>query len=360
MNTAAEHRRNFASDNWAGAHPEVIDAIVAANIGHTPSYGGDPWTTQFAQIMRTEFGPDTAVFPVLNGTGANVLALQAALPRWGAVICAASAHINADETGAPEKTGGLKLLPVPTPDGKLTPELVDLEAWGWGNQHRAQPLAISVSQVTEWGTCYTPDELRQLAAHAHERGMLLHLDGSRLSNAAAHLGVSLGEAAAGADIVSLGGTKNGLLGAEAVIVRQPDMAPGIEYLRKTVLQLGSKMRFLSAQLTALYAGDLWLRSAQHANDMAGALTAGLKSIAEAGDQGAAARGIRIVQPVQSNVVFATLPPHIAEHARAEFAFADWQGDHTVRLMCAFDTTSDDVDALLLRIRNAAALEHRNG
>lgn len=342
--------RGFASDNWAGAHPEVIDAVVAANTGHAPSYGGDAWTEWFGEIMRQHFGDDARAFPVLNGTGANVLALQAALPRWGAVVCADTAHIHCDETGAPEKTGGLKLLPASTPDGKLTPDLVDAVSWGRGNFHRAQPLAVSISQSTEWGTCYTPEEIADLAEHAHGLGMILHIDGSRLGNAAAHLGTSLGALTAGADIVSLGGTKNGLLGAEAIVVLNPDVADGIEYLRKTVLQLGSKMRFLSAQLNALYAGDLWLRSARHANEMATRLAAGLDQLATGG-----APGVEIVQAVQSNVVFASIPDRAAAHARTRFAFADWKGRGVVRLMCAFDTTPQDVDDLLALIREGIAL-----
>ena len=368
--TAADPSRAFASDNWAGAHQEVIDAIVAANTGHAPSYGADDWTNRFDDIMRQHFGADARAFPVLNGTGANVLALQSALPRWGAVVCADTAHINTDETGAPEKTGGLKLLQVPTPDGKLTPELVDTVSWGRGVIHRAQPLAVSISQSTEWGTGYTPDEIRELAEHVHAQNMILHIDGSRLGNAAAHFGTSLGALAEHADIVSLGGTKNGLIGAEAVVVLNPDIANGIAYLRKTVLQLGSKMRFISAQLNALYEGDLWLRSARHANTMATRLAAGLEQLgaetASAERSHAEAAGavdttgvattaddlgpVRVVQAVQSNAVFAEIPSQVAAHARTRFAFADWKGLGVVRLMCSFDTTPDDVDELVALVR----------
>lgn len=342
--------RSFASDNWAGAHPEVLEAIAAANRGHAPAYGGDPWTTRFHALAQHLFGPNAEAFPVLNGTGANVLALQAALPRWGAVICARTAHINTDETGAPEKTGGLKMLTVDTPDGKLTPELVAREAWGWGNEHRAQPLAVSISQVTEFGTCYTPDEIRALADQAHERGMVLHVDGSRLGNAATHLGVSLAELTtdAGVDLLSLGGTKNGLFGAEAVIVLTPGVAPGIPYLRKINLQLGSKMRFVSAQLLALYEGDLWKRSAAHANAMAARLARGIEALGSAADGSAGAPDeIRIAYPVQSNAVFATMPHDTASRAQRSVAFGSWPSEPGLyRLMCAFDTTPEDVDALL--------------
>ncbi len=344
----SSHPRGFASDNYAGVHPEVLEAIVSANIGHAPAYGTDAWTARFADIARTHFGASAEAFPVFNGTGANVLSLQAALPRWGAVICARSAHINVDEGGAPEKVAGLKLLAVPTSDGKLTPELIDLEAWGWGDEHRAQPLAVSISQSTEFGTAYTPDEIRALAEHAHAHGMVLHMDGSRLGNAAAHLGTDLAAitAEAGVDVLSLGGTKNGLLGAEAVLALNPQAVPGLLYLRKLNMQLGSKMRFVSAQLSALYENDLWLRSAQHANSMAARLRSGLEGLVAEGR----GEGITLPFATQSNVVFATLPDRTKARAHRAFHFYDWPGDPTlVRLMCAFDTTAADVDALLAAI-----------
>jgi len=342
--------RAFASDNWAGVHPEVLAALVEANVGHAPSYGGDPWTERFQSLAKDLFGEDTEAFPVLNGTGANVLALQAASPRWGAVICAASSHIATDETGAPEKTGGLKLLPVEAPNGKLTPELVDREAWGFGNPHRAQPAIVSVAQATELGTCYTPDELRALADHAHDLGMLFHIDGSRLGNAAAHLGTDLGALTrgVGADLVSLGGTKNGLLAAEAVLVLTPGAPPGLDYLRKIDLQLASKIRFVSAQLLALYGGDLWERSARHANAMAARLVAGLAGLCEGEDErDGSGSGIRIAFPVESNAVFARIPEACAARARERFAFGSLPNfPELSRLMCAFDTTPEDVDALV--------------
>jgi hypothetical protein len=232
--------------------PRCIAAIAEANVGHTPGYGGDPWTARFHDIMAHHFGPEARAFPVFNGTGANVLALQSALPRWAAVITAASAHINYDETGAPEKVGGLKIIGAATENGKLTPETIKGAIIGRGSEHNAQPLAVSISQSAEWGTTYTPDEIAAIAATAHENDMILHVDGSRLGNAAAHLGVGLGDitTAVGVDIVSLGGTKNGLLGAEAVVVLNPDIGHGMRFLRKMNLQLASKMRFLSAQLNA--------------------------------------------------------------------------------------------------------------
>ncbi|MGR4011164.1 threonine aldolase family protein [Leucobacter sp. 1207-22] len=331
---------SFASDNWAGIHPEVLTAIAEANVGHQPAYGGDEWTARFQGLAQQLFGADAVAFPVLNGTGANVLSLQAASPRWGAIICARTAHISTDETGAPEKTGGLKLLTVDTPDGKLTPELAAREAWGFGSPHRAEPSVISISQSTEFGTVYTAAEIRALADFAHKHNMLLHLDGSRLGNAAAFLGTSLAELTtdAGVDILSLGGTKNGLLGAEAVVVLRPGSAPGLPHLRKINLQLGSKMRFVSAQLLALYEGDLWRRSASHANAMAVRLADGLAAIP----------GARIAHAVESNTVFAHLPAEMAARGQQAFAFGGWPGGapDLYRLMCAFDTTEADVDALL--------------
>ena len=342
------HPRNFGSDNWAGVHPEVLAAIADANVGHTPGYGGDPWTQRFREIMAHHFGPEARAFPVFNGTGANVLALQSALPRWAAVITAASAHINYDETGAPEKVGGLKIVGAATENGKLTPETIKGAIIGRGHEHNAQPLAVSISQSTEWGTTYTPDEIAAIAATAHELDMIVHVDGSRLGNAAAHLGVGLGDitTAVGVDIISLGGTKNGLLGAEAVVVLNPDIGHGMRFLRKMNLQLASKMRFLSAQLNALYEGDLWRNSATRSNEMALYLA---DSLAEAVAQ-SRVHGIEIVQRVESNVVFVRMPAEVAARARQTFAFADWPLEKDiVRLMCAFDTTTEDIDALVAAI-----------
>lgn len=322
----------------------MLVALAEANVGHVPAYGGDPWTGRLQELGNELFGAHAEVFPVFNGTGANVLSLQAAVPRWGAVICAETAHINCDETGAPEKVGGLKLLPVPTPAGKLTPELVAAQAHGFGVEHHAQPGVVSISQSTETGATYTAREIRNLADAAHDAGMLLHVDGSRLSNAAAHLGTTLAAitSEAGADLLSLGGTKNGLFGAEAVVVLTPDAAPGMKYLRKMNLQLGSKMRFVSAQLLALYEGELWRDSAAHANAMAARLAAGLAAHADA--------GVRLAYPVEANVVFATMPDPVAERARRAFAFGDWPTEPQLRrLMCAFDTTAEDVDTLLAAI-----------
>ena len=333
------NRRGFASDNYAGAHPEVLAAIAAANGGHQISYGEDVYTERLHEVLVGHLGEGIEVFPVFNGTGANVIALQSVSPRWGAVICSATAHIHNDENGAPERIGGLKLLAVPTPDGKLTPELIDQQAHGRGDEHRAQPLVVSITQTTEMGTCYTPAEIRAIADHVHELGMTLHVDGSRIANAAASLDLPLRAflTDAGVDILSFGGTKNGLLFGEAVVALRPEVAPGLIYLRKMNMQLASKMRFVSAQLIALLEGDLWLRSASHANAMAARLAAAVGEVP----------GVRITQPVQANAVFAVLDRDVANRLRERFRFYDWDpATGEVRWMCAFDTTETDVDAFV--------------
>ncbi len=340
--------RGFASDNYAGVHPEVLAAIAAANGGHQTSYGQDVYTARLQEVLAREFAAPVEVYPVFNGTGANVLSLQSMLPRWGAVVCAESAHVNTDENGAPERVGGLKLLTVPTPDGKLTPELVDRQAWGFGDEHRAQPGVVSITQSTELGTVYSVAEIRAVADHAHSLGLSVHMDGSRLANAAAALGVPLRTLTtdAGVDVLSLGGTKNGLLGAEAVVVLDPAASTGLTYLRKVDMQLSSKMRFMSAQLLALFDGDLWLRSAQHANGMAMRLHDAVRGIP----------GVTVTNVPQANAVFAILPPGVADRLRPRFRFYDWNpATGEVRWMCAFDTTEHDVDAFAAAIREETAL-----
>ncbi|HCJ48835.1 MAG TPA: threonine aldolase [Microbacterium sp.] len=340
--------RSFASDNYSGVHPDVLAAIAAANDGHQIAYGEDVYTARLQEVFAHHFGEDAQAFPVFNGTGANVTGLQSMLPRWGAVVAASTAHINVDEGGAPEKVAGIKILNVPTDDGKLTPELVDLEAWGWGDEHRAQPLVVSITQSTELGTLYTPDEIRALADHAHSRGMRLHLDGARLSNAAAALDLPIRAFTkdAGVDLVSAGGTKNGALAAEAIVVLDPAASQGLPYLRKLNMQLSSKMRFVSAQLIALYEGDLYLRNARHANAMA----ARLRAAVEAGIADGSITGVAFSQPTQANGVFATLPDGVADTLRETFRFYDWDAaKNEVRWMCSFDTTESDVDAFIAEL-----------
>ena len=348
-----EKLRGFASDNYAGAHPEVLAAIAEANGGHAISYGEDPYTARLQEVVRDHFGETAEAFPVFNGTGANVNALTSILPRWGAVIAASTAHINTDEGGAPERVMGLKLLTVDTPDGKLTPELIDQQAWGWGDEHRAQPLAVSITNTTELGTLYTVDEIRAIADHVHAHGMKLHLDGARIGNAAAALGVALRDFTtdAGVDILSLGGTKNGLLGAEAVVVLDTDASDGLIYLRKLTMQLASKMRFLSAQLIALYEGSLWLDSAAHANAMAHKLRAAL----EHGISTGSITGLGFSRPTEANAVFGVLDNAAADRIRDRVRFYDWdRAAGEVRWMTAFDTTEADVDTFVAAITEELA------
>jgi threonine aldolase len=339
--------RGFASDNYAGVHPEVLQALADANGGHQIAYGDDVYTERLHEVMGRHFGADVEVFPVFNGTGANVLSLQSMMPRWGAVVCAESAHINTDENGAPERVAGIKLLTVPTPDGKLTPALIDRQAWGWGDEHRAQPLVVSITQSTELGTLYTPAEIAEIVEHAHGLRMTVHVDGSRIANAAAALDVPLAAFTSdvGVDVLSFGGTKNGLLGAEAVVILNPAASSGLKFLRKQNMQLASKMRFISAQLIALLEGDLWLRSAQHANAMAQRLTQAVSGL----------EGVAVTRPAEANAVFAVLPGDVANRVRERFRFYDWNAaTGEVRWMCAWDTTEADVDAFAALIKEELA------
>ncbi len=340
--------RGFASDNYAGAHQEILDALAEANGGHQIAYGEDVYTARLQEVIRGHFGERAEAFPVFNGTGANVTSLTSMLPRWGAVVATSTAHIHTDENGAPERISGLKLLTVDTPDGKLTPELIDRQAWGWGDEHRAQPLAVSVTQTTELGTLYTVAELKAITEHAHSKGMTVHMDGARIANAAAALGLPLRAFTtdAGIDVLSFGGTKNGMLYGEAIVVLNPEASEGLQYLRKLNMQLASKMRFVSAQMIALLDGDLWLHSAKHANAMAGHLRRSLENQIEAGS----ISGLSFSQKTESNAVFAVLPPGVADRLREKVRFYDWNpATGEVRWMCAFDTTEADVDAFVAAI-----------
>jgi threonine aldolase len=337
--------RGFASDNYSGIHPEVMTAIAAANDGHQVAYGEDVYSARLAEVFRAHFGEGVESFPVFNGTGANVVGLQSMLPRWGAVVCAQSAHINVDEGGAPEKVGGIKLWTVPTENGKLTPELIDIEARGWGDEHRAQPLVVSLTQSTELGTLYSVEEIRAIADHVHSLGMHLHMDGSRIANAAAALDLPLRAFTrdAGVDVLSVGGTKNGAMVAEAIVVLNPEASEGLTYLRKTNMQLASKMRFVSAQLIALYEGDLYLRNARHSNAMAARLRGAIDSRIAAGE----ITGVEFTQPTQANGLFLTLPAGVADRLRETFRFYDWdEARREVRWVCSFDTAESDVDSLV--------------
>lgn len=336
-------KRGFASDNNAGVHPRVMEALAEANAGHVPAYGDDPLTRRAAARLREHFGDGAEVFFVFGGTGANVSALQALTRPYHAVVCAETAHVNVDECGAPEKFTGCKLLALRTPEGKLSPERVAPLLGRLGDEHHVQPRVVSVSQPTELGTVYTVEELRALAEFAHGRGMLLHVDGARLANAAAHLGATLHEltAGAGVDALSFGGTKNGMMYGEAVVFFDPRLAEGFEFIRKQATQLASKMRYIAAQFDALLADELWLSNAAQANRMARLLAAELGSVP----------GVRLTRPVESNAVFVSLPPRCLEALRREYVFYLW--DQDARLMCSFDTTEDDVRALADAVRRLA-------
>ena len=349
--------RGFASDNYAGVHPEVLAAIASVNDGHEVAYGEDTVTARFQELVKEHFGKKAIGFPVFNGTGANVIALQAATQRWEAVICAESAHIHADEGGAPEKMAGLKLWTVPTSNGKLTPEMIDSQVFDIGFVHRAQPGVVSITQTTEMGTLYTAKEIKALADRAHKHGLLIHMDGARLSNAAAALGLSFKQFTTdvGIDLVSLGGTKIGALGAEAVIVtdsksaRGKELANAMPFLRKTSMQLPSKMRFVSAQLNALLedGAKLALGNAKHANAMAAKLYEGVVKIAKAN------KNVTVPNPTEANAVFPVLPKDITAKLQKKYRFYVWnQATGQVRWMCAWDTIPEDVDGLLAALKEA--------
>jgi threonine aldolase len=342
-----ETRRTFASDNWSGIHPAVLAAIASSNDDHTPSYGDDPVTARAAALFKEHFGADAHVFMAFNGTGANVVGLQSLLRPFEAVICAAGAHIYVDECGAPERFLGSKLIPVATSNGKLTPELVEDAAAGVGDEHHVQPRVLSITQATEVGTCYRVDEIAELARWAHDRSMYLHLDGARLSNAAAFLGVELDRfgPASGVDVLSFGGTKNGAMGAEAVISFQPPDDASLRFIRKQSMQLASKMRFVSAQFVALLSDDLWRSNAERANAMARRLAEGVGSAA----------GVSAVYPVEANGVFAALPAPVTRALQQRYPFYVWD-EHSgvVRWMTSFDTSEEDVDGFVALVAETMA------
>jgi threonine aldolase len=327
--------RSFASDNNAGVHPEIIAAIARANEGHVVAYGDDPYTNSAIKRFEEHFGEDIAVFFTFNGTGANVLSLQALTRSFQSVLCSDYAHIYVDECGAPEKHTGCKLIPLPNEGGKITLDLVRRAYYGIGDQHHSQPRVISITQSTEMGTIYQPEEIRELAQFAHDRGMFLQVDGARIANAALSLGQSLRQATRdlGVDVLSFGGTKNGILGGEAVVFFEPGLSQDFLYLRKQSMQLASKMRFIAVQFEALLTNDLWLRSAEHANRMARLLEKEVGRIP----------GVRIVWKVEANGVFAQIPRHAIEKIKQQYFFHVWvEEESIVRWMCAFDTTEDDI------------------
>lgn len=337
--------KGFASDNYASAHPAVLAAVAEANDGHAVAYGGDPWTARAEQLLRDHFGEQAVSYLVFNGSAANVLSLRALCRPWESVICAAQAHINVDECGAPEQVAGVKLQDVPTPDAKLTPAHLAPLLVRRDDEHVVQPRVVSITQSTELGTRYSLDELRAIADFVHEHGLLLHVDGARLANAAAALHVPLRALTtdAGADVVSFGGTKNGLLLGEAVVFCDPALGESFKYLRKQTLQLASKGRFIAAQFVALLEGDLWLRNAAHANAMAARLAEALLEVP----------GVRLTQPVQANAIFAVLPRSATERLQRDWPFYTWdEASGEVRLVCSWDTTGGEVDAFAADVSHA--------
>jgi threonine aldolase len=327
--------RGFASDNNAGVHPEIIDAITRANQGHTIAYGDDDYTRSAIAKFEEHFGTGIDVFFTFNGTGANVLGLQAINRPYHAVLCSDYAHIYTDECGAPEKHLGCKLIPLAHQDGKITAEQVRHAYHGIGDQHHVQVRVVSITQSTEMGTVYRPEEIQALAQFLHEHNMFLHMDGARIANAAAVLGQTLRQATRdlGVDVLSFGGTKNGIMGGEAVVFFNRALSPDFLFLRKQGMQLASKMRFIAVQFEALLTNNLWKRSAEHANRMARLLESEVRSIPQ----------VKIVWKVEANGVFAQIPRHAVEKIKERFFFYPWiEEEGIVRWMCSFDTTEEDV------------------
>lgn len=341
----AKPTRGFASDNNAGVHPEIIDAIARANQGHVVAYGDDPYTRSAMAKFEEHFGSGIRVFFTFNGTGANVLGLQALNRPYHAVLCSDYAHIYTDECGAPEKHTGCKLIPLAHRDGKITVDAVRHAYHGIGDQHHVQARVISITQSTEMGTVYRPEEIRALANFAHEHEMFLHMDGARIANAAVSLGQSLREATRdlGVDVLSFGGTKNGAMGGEAVVFFNPALASDFLYLRKQGMQLASKMRFIAVQFETLLTNDLWRRSAEHANRMARILEAEVRKIPQ----------VKIVWKVEANGVFAQIPRHSIDKIMERFFFYPWiEEECIVRWMCSFDTTEEDVQEFAAAVSEA--------
>jgi threonine aldolase len=327
--------RSFASDNNAGIHPDVLQAVARANTGHAVGYGDDAHTQRAVAKFKHHFGADAEVFLVFNGTAANCLSLKALTESYHAVICSETAHIHTDECGAPEKFTGCQLILIDAPDGKLTVESVSHAYHGIGDQHHVQPKVISITQATELGTVYKPKEIRDLARFAHDRDMFLHMDGARIANAAVSLGLNLRQATRdlGVDVLSFGGTKNGAMGAEAVVFFDKTLATDFLYMRKQGMQLASKMRFISAQLDALLSDSLWKKNAQHANRMAALLKKEITKIP----------GVKIVYQVEANGVFAKIPLRAIAKLQKRYFFYVWSEEQSVvRWMCSFDTTEADV------------------
>ncbi len=339
-----ESNRTFASDNYSGVHPEIMEALLHANHGHTKSYGEDPFCAEATQKFKSLFTENTEVFYVYNGTGANVLGLQALTKSYNAVICSDLAHINVDESTAPEKFLGCKLLTIPTTNGKITAKEVEARIQRVDDQHHPQAKVISISQPTEYATVYSIDELKALSEVAKKYNLLFHMDGSRIANAAVSLNQDFKSFTVdvGVDVLSFGGTKNGMMFGEAILIFNSTIAKDFKFIRKQGMQLHSKMRFIGCQFNAILNNDLWKRNAQHTNAMAQKLKAGLSEIKE----------IQITQSVDANGVFAVVPTHLIEKLQKEIFFYVWDDKKSeVRLMCSFDTTEEDIDRLVNKAKS---------
>lgn len=336
-------KRGFGSDNHSGISPEILEAITKANVEHALAYGDDEYCQRTEEVFRQTFGEQARVYFVFNGTGANVLNIDAMCRSHHAVVCAETAHINVDECGAPQRIVGCKLLTVPTPDGKLTPKLVKTQLHGFGFEHHSQPRAISIAQSTELGTLYTLNEIRALADLAHSYNMYLHMDGARLANAAVALGCTFKEMTTdcGVDCLSFGGTKNGLLMGESCVLLNPALDVDMKYRRKQMSQLCSKMRFIAVQFETYLTTDLWRRNAEHSNRMAQLLYESLQDIPE----------VKVMYPVQVNSVFAQLPHEVWTKLLDDYFFYDWdEANDVVRWMCSFDTTEDDINNFVAALK----------
>lgn len=332
-------KRGFASDNNAGVHPDIMKALDNANVGHCVGYGDDPFTQEAREIFKDIFGSSSEVFFVFLGTGANVLGLKAVTRSYNSVICAETAHINVDECGAPEKFTGCKLLPIATKNGKITVPEIQQHVHGIGFEHHSQPKVISITQSTEMGTVYTIKEIADICTYAHQNNMLVHVDGARIANAAASLGISFTEMIkdTGVDVLSFGGTKNGMMYGEAIVFLKPGLAENFKYFRKQGMQLASKMRFISTQFLAYFNNNLWLKNATHANDMARLLEQKIREIPQ----------VKITQDVQANGVFAIVPKHIIHKLQDQYFFYEWnEFTGEVRWMTSWDTTTEDIEGFV--------------
>ena len=340
-------KRGFGSDNHSGISPEIMEAIASANVDHALAYGDDEYCERAVQLLRQEFGTQAGVYFVFNGTGANVLNIDAMCRSHHAVVCAETAHINVDECGAPQRIVGCRLLTMPTPDGKLTPELVKTQLHGFGFEHHSQPRAISITQPTELGTLYSLDEIRALADLAHIHDMYLHMDGARLANAAVALGCTFRQMTTdcGVDCLSFGGTKNGMMIGESAVILNPVLDADLKYRRKQMGQLSSKMRFMAAQFEAYLSTGVWRRNAEHSNRMAQLLCQSLREVPEA----------KVVYPVQANSVFVQLPNKVWNALLDDYFFYLWdEATDVVRWMCSFDTTEEDIHNLVQALKKRLA------